>query len=213
MNQNKDGVTRQKDVDPTRILECAHLTLFVLESSIQKRSLKTFCERIFDNCKVSRGPGWEKSGNICFRSWIFLFPYYKFSVPAKFPKVWVRHKSCWDAHFISWTLEVLRLRMLELEVVPEHGLISDVVEFILGETIWVWKCSSNFIYFSDFIYYTWNGKFGFTWLLISEQRLDTFLYQSKPLLVQTWNWFFTFLFFRNALQPSSGYHPIPCRER
>lgn len=25
--------------------------------------------------------------------------------------------------------------MLELEVVPEHGLISDVVEFILGETI------------------------------------------------------------------------------
>jgi len=35
-------------------------------------------------------------------------------------------------HFVSWTLEVLRLRMLELEVVPEHGLISDVVEFILG---------------------------------------------------------------------------------
>lgn len=36
-------------------------------------------------------------------------------------------------HFVSWTLEVLRLRMLELEVVPEHGLISDVVEFILGK--------------------------------------------------------------------------------
>ena len=39
-------------------------------------------------------------------------------------------------HFVSWTLEVLRLRMLELEVVPEHGLISDVVEFILGKVFY-----------------------------------------------------------------------------
>ena len=44
-------------------------------------------------------------------------------------------------HFVSWTLEVLRLRMLELEVVPEHGLISDVVEFILGKV----ENSDNFM--------------------------------------------------------------------
>ena len=27
------------------------------------------------------------------------------------------------------------LRMLELEVIPEHGLVSDVVEFILGKLV------------------------------------------------------------------------------
>ena len=59
--------------------------------------------------------------------------------------------------------------MLELEVVPEHGLISDVVEFILGKSF-VKSFSLTF------------RKFKYTCLVKQRGPPDTFLYKGAPII-------------------------------
>ena len=59
--------------------------------------------------------------------------------------------------------------MLELEVVPEHGLISDVVEFILGKSF-VKSFSLTF------------RKFKYTCLVKQRGAPDTFLYKGAPII-------------------------------